>query len=543
MMNFIKSINAFSVVILFCLFSLQIKAQGTKKPAAPVAITKDQASEMKKKAGDFFKDGNFKAAIDPYIKLVNFNPDDVEFNYNLGMSYLNSNVDKSQAIQYFVAAADKKNAPKDVYFQMGKALLIAGLFDEAVEAFEKYKEVNKGQVNAKYNLDQHIEYCYNGKEYSKKPLDIRFVNPGKSVNTKFSEYAPVSMAVDTVVLFTSNRQGNTGGIVDGFGEVIPDIYITSRFDTSWTKAKNAGININSEFYDITSGMTSNGDKLLVYKESSEASGDIYLAVMKGKSWQKAELLDPSLETKEMETGGCISNDGKRLFFAAEMKGTLGGKDIYMMEMNEEKKWGPPVNLGPAVNTKFNEDNPVLWHDGKTLFFASQGHTSMGGYDIFMTGRPDPSSEWAKPFNVGYPLNTYDDDLYFTLAANARTGYVSGFKPKGFGDLDIWYFTLTEPLVKNAGVLYRASILSPQGLPSKDALCSVVKESTGELLGVMEANGPSAEIFIMLPPGNYTLKARSPKMGRLEETIVIAGDEGEKGVRKVLKLQPNPSSKP
>ena len=133
-------------------------------------------------------------------------------------------------------------------------------------------------------------------------------------------------------------------------------------------------------------------------------------------------------------------------------------------------------------------------------------------------------------------------MYFTLAANARTGYVSSVKPKGFGELDIWYFSLKEPLIKNAGVLYRASILSAQMLPSKDAVCSVVKESTGEVLGIMEANGPSAEIFILLAPGNYTLKARSPKMGRLEEDIVITGEEGEKGIRKTLKLQANPSDK-
>jgi len=141
------------------------------------------------------------------------------------------------------------------------------------------------------------------------------------------------------------------------------------------------------------------------------------------------------------------------------------------------------------------------------------------------------------------MNTSTDDLYFTLSANGRTGYVSAVKNGGLGDLDIWYFTLTDPLVKNAGILYRASILSPQGLPAKDAMCSVVKESTGEVLGIMEANGPNAEIFMLLPAGNYKLKARSPKMGRIEEDINVTGDEGEIGIVKVLKLQPNPSSKP
>ncbi len=529
--------------LTFVFVSVTAFAQTTKKPAKPVVITKEQAAEIKKQAANLYKDNNYKAALDQYQKLVDFDPENMDYNYKLGICYINSNVDKSQAIQYFVKAADKKDAPKDVYYHMGKALLAANLFDEAIEAFEKYKEVNRGEVNAKYFLEQNMEYCYNGKEYVKKPLEVKFTNPGKLVNSVSADYSPVGMAVDTVVYFTSNRKGNMGGIVDGFGEIIPDVYFSSKLDTSWTKAKNPGININSELYDISTGMNTNGDKMLIYKEGGDNLGDIFVSQLKGKSWQKAELADPSLATKTFETGACISNDGKKIFFAADMKGTLGGKDIFMIEMDESKKWGAPVNLGPTVNTKFNEDNPMLWHDGKTLFFASQGHTSMGGFDIFMTYRPDPVSDWSKPYNIGYPLNTSTDDLYFTLAANGRTGYVSSYKNGSLGDLDIWYFNLTEPLVKNAGILYRASILSPQGLPAKDAMCSVVKESTGEILGIMEANGPNAEIFILLPAGNYKLKARSPKMGRIEEDINVTGDEGEKGIVKVLKLQPNPSSKP
>jgi len=528
------------IALLF--LSTGLFAQGTKKPA-PVAITKDQAAEIKKLASEMYKSANYKGALEQYQKLVGYDPEDMEFNYRLGMCYLLSNSVRGEAVQYFVKAADKKDAPKDVYYMMGEALLSAGLFDEAIEAFEKYKEVNKGAVNAKLNLEQHVEYCYNAKEYTKKPLEVNFINPGKQINSNKADYAPVSMAIDTILFFTSNRQGNMGGIVDGPGEIIPDVYYSSRTDTAWTKAKNAGININGELYDITTGMSSNGDKLMIYKEGGDAAGDIYMSMLQGKSWGKAAVLGEAFETGNLETGACISNDGKKVFFAADMKGTLGGKDIWMMEMDENKKWGAPVNLGATVNTKFNEDNPVLWHDGKTLFFASEGHTSMGGYDIFMTSRPDPSADWIKPMNIGFPLNTYDNDLYFTLAANGKTGYVSSVKPKGLGDLDIWYFKLNEPLVKNAGTLYRASIVSPQGLPAKDVMCSVSKESTGEVLGIMDANGPSSEIFILLPPGNYKLKARSPKMGRLEEDISITGDEGEKGIRKVLKLTANPDSKP
>lgn len=529
------------VLMVFSVTMLQ--AQTTRRPVTPVKLTKEQASTVKKDAAALYKQENYMAALAEYSKLVNYDPNDLDFNYRLGMCYLNSNSEKSKAVEYFVKAADQKEAPKDVYFMMGRALLSAGLFDEAINAFEKYKEVNKGQVHPKLNFERHLEYCYNAKEYVKKPLEVTFKNPGKNVNSPNADYACAGIATDTLVYFTSNRKGNLGGIVDGLGEIIPDIYMFTRNDTVFSKAKNLGVGVNSELYEISTGITSNGDRLMIYKENGDAAGDIFSASMKGKTWEKAVLMDESLETKIPETGASISNDGKRIFFSANMKGTLGGKDLWMVEKEESGKWSAPKNLGPKVNTKFDEDFPTLWHNGKTLFFASQGHTSIGGYDIFMSYQGDPSQEWATPMNIGYPLNTFDDDLYFTLSGNARTGYVSAVKAGGLGDLDIWYFTLKEPLIKNAGILFKASVLSSQGLPAKDAMAMITKATTGETLAVMEAVGPASEIHALLTAGSYKITIRSPKMGRVEEEINITGEEGEKGIYKVLKLQPNPSSKP
>ncbi|MEY3342476.1 MAG: hypothetical protein RL090_160 [Bacteroidota bacterium] len=535
----IRCLFAILAVLASTVFSF---AQTNKKGTIP-KLTKEQAAETKKVAAEMYKVPNWVGAREQYKLLVNYDPEDVEFLYRYGLCIVNSNSDKNEAIAVLTKAADKKDAPKDVYFQLGRALLGAGLYDEAIDAFDKFKELNKGQINPKLNFEMFQEYCYNAKEFVKKPLEVKFTNPGKSVNSPGMDYACVSMAVDTVVFFTSGRKGNMGGMTDDFGEVLPDVYFSSKTDSGWTKAKNAGISINSEFYDISTGMNTNGDKLFVYKEDGIALGDIYVSEQQGKTWMKATLLDESMATKTLEFGACMTNDGKRVFFAAEgLKGGLGGKDIYMMEKDEAGKWGAPVNLGSTVNTKYNEDNPVIWHDGKTLFFASQGHTSMGGYDIFMTSRSSSASAWEKPYNIGYPLNNALDNQYFTLAANGRTGYVADFKQGGMGDLDIWYFSLNEPLVKNGGTLFRATIVNAMGLPAKDAMCSVVKESTGEIIAIMEPAGPASQVFVLLSPGTYKLKARSAKMGRLEEEIIVVGDEGEKGIRRELKLQQNPSDK-
>ena len=148
------------ILSIVLILTVQFSFAQTRKPTGPPPITKEQAAEVKKEAAAMYKDGRYKDAIAPYTKLVNFDPEDMDFNYKLGMCYVNSNVDKTQAIQYFVKAVDKKDCPKDAYYYMGKSLLVAGLFDEAIDAFDKYKAVNKGAVNPKFNLDQHMEYCY-----------------------------------------------------------------------------------------------------------------------------------------------------------------------------------------------------------------------------------------------------------------------------------------------------------------------------------------------------------------------------------------------
>lgn len=532
-MNIILKTTA--VVFLCCSISL---AQTAKKGGAPTALTKDQIGDAKKLANEYYKSQNYKGALEGYTRLVLSDADNMEFNYRLGMCYLNTNDNKPAAIEYLLKASTKKDCPKDVNFYLAEALRYAGEFDDAVENYEKYKEGNQGKINAKFNVDNHIEWCYNAKELMKTPVGVKFKNLGKQVNSPGNDYRPVCDAEGFNIYFSSNRKGNMGAVTDGYGEFVTDIYSTT-YDTAAAKAKSAGPMVNSEGYEETLSLNANGDKMLVFREGADASTQVYITESAGKAWSKVMPTDDLFGFKEKIDGACYAPDGKTIWFAAELKGGKGGKDIWYTEYNDEKKeYNVPKNAGDEINTKFDEAAPMFTADGRNFIFASEGHGSMGGYDIYVTDRADESASWSKPTNAGYPINTVYDEKYICLSADGMSGYISAIKKEGFGDYDIYRFTLKKSLLNNPAILFKAALQKADGTPAKDALCNITKSETGESFGgVIKSNPASGKILAALPPGNYKLKVKGVKSGRLDADFTVAGNEKGGKLEKIFKLLP------
>lgn len=489
------------------------------------ALTKDQIKQAKSQAGDYFKNENYKEALKGYQLLQNAESDNIEFNYRLGVCYILTNIDKKKSVEYLKNVAGKKDAPKETDYYLGIGLMYNNEFNDAIASFEKYKELYKGKTNAEYKVDLHIDWCKNAMELINKPVDVRFDNPGKNVNSMYNDYRPVVGANDTIIYFSSNRKGSMGGIVDGFGEFLTDIYFAAATDTSFTKAKNAGTNLNSEGYNEVLYITMNGDKMLVYNEGGTASGDIYYTELKGKQWNKPVMMGETFETKEKERGAAMTTDTKTIYFSADLKGTKGGNDIWKIEKDTSTgKWGEPINLGDNVNTKYDEINPFLFYDGKTLFFASEGHNSMGGFDLFKTVMPDPRQGWSKAENLGYPLNSVYDDQYISVNGTGKVAYVSALREDGVGELDIYKVTCKNSLVSPQPVLLKIKALNTAGLPAREAICIVTVRGTGELVGTFTVSATSGLVSLSLLPDTYRVKVRSQKMGKTDDDITISGDE-------------------
>lgn len=516
--------NKITRLFLVCmLFTLTCVAQ--KKEKKPQVLTKDQVKVLKNEGEELFKSENYKEALKRYSQIIDSDPGNIDYNYKLGLCYLNTDIDKKKAAEYLKNVVGKKDAGKDAQYYEGIALLYNNEFNEAIESFEKYKESNHGKVNAKLKLDQHIEWCHNAMELMKKPIDVKFENCGKIVNSVTADYRPVTGANDNILFFSSNRKGNLGGITDGFGEFLTDTYFTTYNDTTWTKAKTAGTNINTETYDEALSLSANGDKMLVYREGGDAGGDIYYTELKGKQWTKIIIFGQQFETGEKEYGASLAPDGHTIYFAANMKGTKGGTDIWKCEEDTAThKWSNPINLGENVNTPYDEINPVIFFDGKTLFFASEGHNSMGGFDMFKSYQADRSQSWTKAENIGYPLNTVYDDKDLQLNGTGMAGYISAIREGGIGETDIYKVTFTTSLVTPPSIAVSIKVLTQSGLPTHEAVCTIMKKSTGENLGTVMANTSSGQVNYALPVGDYRIRIRSPKVGKADEDITITGDE-------------------
>lgn len=519
----------FAITLLsFCLGSFISEAQVPKVP------TKEEIAQWKKDAGDAFKNKIYSQSLNLYKKLVDVEPSNSEFNYRLGVSYLNTNVDKKKAIEYLETASQQKDSPKDIDYDLGVAYHYVSEFEKSAAAFEKFKKSKGGNPNPKLEVSLRMEWNRNAPELMKNPIEVAFKNLGKGVNTAYAEIRPVTGADDSVLVFTTMRKGTMGGLTDEMGDFPSDIFISVINDSvgGRGKAKNPGININSEVYDESLSMNAAGDKMLIYREGYGINGDIFLSELKGKAWQKAASLGEAFVSKELETGACLSPDGKTLYFSSDMKGTKGGKDLWMCT-KEGATWSKPVNLGEPINTKYDEDNPALFADGVTLFFSSRGHNSMGGYDLFMT-KYEASRGWQKPQNIGYPLNTLYDDQYFTLSADGKSGYISALRDSGFGDMDIYKVTFAQPLVNTSLRIVKFTIMTPAGGAGKNLDVVITNKSTGALMGEFVTNSSTGKFIAALPAGEYKINVKPTKLGRVLQEFII--DETEEGkIEKVFTL--------
>ena len=521
-------------LIVFLLFSLTVQAQKKQPPIK--AFSKDEVNEQKKEAIGLFKLENFRLAKTIYERLVVTEPNNADYSFKLAICYLNTNIDKKKAIPLleFVANSNSKDIPNDVLFELAKAYHYGGYFDKAIETFEKYRISRKGSVDAKMKFDQWVNWSNTAKEMIEKPVDASFENLGKTINSPTADYKPVIGANDSVVYFSSSRKGNTGGLTDDLGDIPADIYFFTQGDSSRSKAKNIGANMNTAFYEECLFLNMQGSRMLIYMEG-EVQGDLYISELNGKQWTKATSFGKDFVTRAHETGACFSPDGLTLYFSAMADGSKTGKDIFKCTRTEQTSWGKPVKLGDNINTRQDEDCPYLWLDGKTLFFSSKGFKGMGGYDVYKVQMNESPDGFGTPENIGYPLNTVDDDLNIAVNVNGKTVYVSQVRDSGLGEPDIYKVTLKDPIVSNRLCLVSIQAVSINNAPVKGGLVTINDAATGTLLFKGETNNATGRYDVALPTGSYKIAVRHPKLGKAEDDILINALETSK-VNKTLQFK-------
>ncbi len=495
------SAKKFLSVLFFVSAGLCSNAQKAKTHT----LTAEEVKVAKKDAGSFFNAGNYNSALKGYQEVIKDDPNNPEASYRLGICYLQTNVNKAKAIEYFEAVAKSKTPRKETQYFLGLAYMYAERWDDAIKAYEDYKvNAHSKPIIDFLDVERQIEMCNNAKELTKHPVNVTFENVGKAINTPFLECNPLVSADGKLLVFTTRRKGNMGGFIADLGMYSSDVYFSMLKDTGWSKAKSVGAAINTEWDEECVGLSADGNLMLIFLDNIDASSDIASSILKGKTWLKSMLVEPPVSTKSIETAASISLDGSTIYFASERKGTLGGSDIFMSKRKDDGAWGEPTDLGSVINSRYDEDAPSISIDGKTLYFSSKGHNSMGGYDVFRSVFDESSGKWSEPVNVGYPINTAEDNLFFSMTGDLKHAYIACMREGGFGDKDIYQVTYNDTTDHPFLALISGIVSSESNTKVEITKATLASKSDGKVLMVYRPASPGNEFIFSAKPGEYVL---------------------------------------
>ncbi len=447
-----------------------------KKDALKDALEEIKLGDELYEMGPFL----YRSALPHYLKANDFNPNNALLNYKIGTCYVFvKTVIKSKAVPY-IEKAYKLNptVSPDIHYLLGRGYHLTMQWDKAKQEYTMYRQtLSSKDIDKMKDVDKKLNECGYGINYMKNPIRVFIDNVGTTINSRFSDYTPVISADEDVMMFTSRRDNSTGAKLDQEGEYFEDIYISYKFNKEWTQAKNIGAPINTNGHDAIIGLSPSGQKLFMYIDD-KGDGNIYECDLLGDKWSKPEKMPKPINSSSHESAATISFDGKTIYWVSDREGGLGGKDIYTCTKNEKGKWGEAVNMGAGINTPYNEEGVFMLPDGKTLYFSSEGHTSMGALDIFSSVYEN--GKWSTPQNIGYPVNTPDNDMFFVMSASGKHGYYSSIREDGQGEVDLYqisFLGVEKQMVLNT----EDNLLANQTAPvSETNIAAQVEVKTSQL---------------------------------------------------------------
>jgi hypothetical protein len=491
---------------------------------------------------------NYDMALRNFLEAYKKDSTSANINYNIGYCYLNSSTNKGLAEGYLAKSINdisknyksdspsEKAAPPLAVFYYGKALHINYKFDEALVQYDSFL---KTYANDKINRDDVAFYKAQNefaKEIMATPINVKIANLGDSINSSYPDYSPVLSADESSLIYTTRRNTGTGGERLPDGQYFEDVVISYKdANGKWSSPKSISPNVNTGGHEGSINLTADGQTLIVFKDDN-GDGNVYFSTWDGKDWSSLQSFGSDINSKYWESHACLSADNNTLYFVSDRPGGYGGRDIYRCVKLPNGAWSRALNVGPTINTKYDEDGPFIHPDGITLMFASVGHRSMGGFDIFFT-TIEEDKKFAEPINMGYPINTTDDDVFFVTSPDGKRGYFSSAKDGGFGEKDIYIMSIPDAREKPL-VLFKGSIVPAQGekLP-EDIIIVVTNKETGEIVGNYRPKENGTFATILAPNRNYNFSYQIKGQEFYNEDIYVSSDLAYQEIKKEINLEP------
>lgn len=494
---------------------------------------------------------NYSLALKYFKDAYLIDSSNANINYKIGICYLESETEKNKALSFLEKSVQnvshnynpedpkEKKAPELAYYSLGVAYRLAYRFNESITYFNKFKAIigNRNQ-SLTSDLDKQVETNFNAIEFIKDTISVSIKNLGDSINSIYPDYSPVISADESTLIFTSRRAGSTGGEKTDNDQFLEDIYFCNKkTDGTWSSAKSIGSSINTFGSEANINLSPDGQQLYVYRDVN--GGDIYYSNLEGDTWSGLLPLSSNINTPDWETHATVSLDGNTLYFVSNRKeGSYGGRDIWRSVKLPNGQWSMPLNAGPEINTKEDEEAPFLHPDGVTLFFSSKGHKNMGGFDIFKSVK-DKNGNWTTPENLRSPINTPDDDIFYVQSADGKRGYFSSLRDKGFGGKDIYMINfdkaIAEPLTLLKG--YITFDGTTKGLSKVEIVATDM--ATGLVVQNIKTNELTGKYLMILKPGiegkTYNISYESEGFQPINVTITIPPNSSYQEIEKELLL--------
>jgi tetratricopeptide (TPR) repeat protein len=442
----------------------------------------------------------------------------VKYRFGVCLVYTYERLD---AIKILESVSKKSATPNEVWYHLARAYHLSNRYDKAISFYKKYSTLNGAKSELVDNCKRNIEMCDNAKVLIKKPLNLSFENLGKRVNSKGKDYLPMINPKESMLLYTTRRQGTTGRIYDLEGYFTADIYLAKYKYGKWSKARSIGMP-NSYGNEQTAGISENGIYVLYHVNNPKSKNNLQISKKSRSSYKKAIKIESKKinQSTSIQISATISNSENYLVFSSDRSGGKGGIDLYICRKLPDGEWAEPVNMGESINTKYDEVYPYLSDNGYTLYFASKGHNSIGGYDIFKSQFNLSNKEWSKPVNVGYPLNTPDDNLNICFSENKKFAYLSTNRNDSYGDLDIYRVNFLDAPPSYTTI--KGHVLdADSSLLNIPLSIEVFNKKTQELYGIYEVNPTKGNYIMILPPNIYEVNIDIPGKGYFKQKLIVA----------------------
>lgn len=441
----------------------------------------------------FFYNNNYHDALGLYELLIQDYPKIKKYQINKGICHLKLNNPK-EAIKAILASKDKKKVPENYAYYLAKAYALNYQFDSAIYFFKEGEKAGNTNDKFKKLIPHLIGQCESGKELIKEELAIDIINIDSPINSEEYEYSPVVNGNETILAYTYRGRKSTGGrqSVDGKavnnGNFYDDIYVSYKENEAWGEPELLNRRINTSRNETSIGMSSDGSMLYAYRSTVDKSGQLYS--IENKKGEFLDLEELQLNSSDWEGSVSVSGDGLFAIFSSDRKGGLGGSDLYIMKKTKGV-WSDPVNMGDKINTEYEEEVPFIYPNNKMFSFSSQGHSSMGGYDIFESQIND-EGEYSEPRNLGYPINTTYNDLFFSISGKGNA-FFSSLRKEGKGQHDIYTFDIEPTMEKSSVILLKGKVNAKE--------CMIkIKNAKGESRGEYFSDSKTGNYKAYLPLG-------------------------------------------